>query len=740
MTRRLFFMLLLSTALFAAGLQAQNPAQQPGVTPNSPEAAASQPWNQIPIPPLPKFSPPLPKRVELPNGMILFLQEDHELPLISAVARIRGGSDAEPATKIGLVEIYGEVWRTGGTKEKTGDQLDDFLETRAAKVETEGHTDSTSISLDCLKQNFDEVFPLFLELLREPAFREEKLELAKDEVDTGISRRNDDIGQIARRESAALAYGKDSPYAREPEYATVAAIAREDLIKWHDQHVHPNDILLGIIGDFDSATMEKRLRQAFASWKKGPPSPQPKISITPAPPGLYFAEKEDVNQSDIRMVTLGIERSNPDYFAVSVMNEIFGGGFSSRLVQHIRTEKGLAYAVGGGIGAGYDHPGIFQISTGTKTATTAEAIKALNEQIENLLKEPATAAELKRAKDALLSGFIFRIDTPEKVLFERMTYQYYGYPLDFLEKFRNSVEKVTTEDVTRVAHKYVHPGSFAVLAVGNHEAEKLLNSLGQVKKLDISIPTPGESSQSTDSPASPAAKPEVTAPPTASTPQGKELLAKVIDSMGGTAKLSDIKSIRFQSTVTSKESQVPVQVDATILFPDHAARVMKTPMGEMKSVVTPEAAYMNFGGQVRELSPEMKKSGLEDIRRDPLFVVQHANDPEFIFWTGAAEKIGDAEAVILNIDADGAKARWYVDPKSGHILRIAADVLGQRGPEQRVQDIKSWKSFGELSLPFEVTISENGKETATVTVDEVQANSPVDPKLFEKPAAASTGP
>ena len=202
--------------------------------------------------------------------MVIFLQEDHELPLIDGTARIRGGSVNEPANKAGLMDIYGEVWRTGGTKTQTGDQLDDFLEVRAAKVETGGGSDSTSISFSCLKGDLDDVFKAFVDVLQNPEFRAEKIDIAQKEEDDGISRRNDQVGEIAQRESVKLAYGPDNPYARVPEYATVAAITRQDLIDWHKKYVHPNNIILGISGDFDSVAMEARLRKAFDSWPKGP--------------------------------------------------------------------------------------------------------------------------------------------------------------------------------------------------------------------------------------------------------------------------------------------------------------------------------------------------------------------------------------------------------------------------------------------------------------------------------------
>ena len=472
------FLLILGGAAFAA---MQTPAA----------AAQAADWQQVNVPPLPPFHPQEPKRIVLPNGMVIFLQEDHELPLIDGVARIRGGSRSEPAGKVGLVDIYGEVWRTGGTKTQTGDQLDDYLEIRAAKVETNSNADSTSISFSCLKGDFEDVFKIFDSLLHAPEFRADKLDLAQKEYFDAISRRNDNVDEIASRESGKLAYGPQNPYARVAEYKTVAAVTQQDLIDWHHTHVHPNNIILGIVGDFDGPAMETKLRQAYVQWAKGPTPKEEKIDFQPAKPGYYLVEKEDVNQSSINMVGLGIRRDNPDYYAVRVFNEAFGGGFSSRLFRSIRTEKGLAYGVGGGVGSAFDHPGILRIEMGTKSSTTAESIQALDEQIDNVSKHPISDDEIKRAKDSILNGFVFNLDSPDKILRERMAYEFYGYPQDYLEKFRAGVEKVAPADVARVATKYLHKDQLAVMVVGHSsEFDKPLPSLGPVTKIDISIPPP----------------------------------------------------------------------------------------------------------------------------------------------------------------------------------------------------------------------------------------------------------
>ncbi|HXZ80825.1 MAG TPA: pitrilysin family protein [Terriglobales bacterium] len=473
---------------------AQAPAarQAPAGAPVAPQISKGEAeLDRIKVPPLPAFHPEEPQRIQLANGLVIFLQPDHELPLITGIARIRGGARSVPADKTGMMDIYGEVWRTGGTKARTGDQLDDYLEARAAKIETDATGDSTVISFNCLKADLDNVFAAFLELLREPAFRNDNLEIAKQQMYAIIARRNDDSGSIAQRESMKLAYGKDNPYARVPEYSTVAAVRRDDLLAWHSHYLQPGNIILGVVGDFDPKAMEAKLRQSFESWPKGAVAEKPAMDFTSAKAGYYFIDKEDVNQSSVHMVALGIRRDNPDYYAIQVMNEILGGGFSSRLFQVIRSKLALAYTVGGGVGASWDHPGVEQFSLGTKSATTAQAIRAVNEQLEGMLTGPPTTEEMKQAKDSILNSFIFNFDSREKVLVERMRYEFYGYPADFLERYRAGIEKVTVDDVMRVARKHIHPDQLAVLVVGNSgELGDQLKSLGQVTTIDITIPPP----------------------------------------------------------------------------------------------------------------------------------------------------------------------------------------------------------------------------------------------------------
>jgi zinc protease len=694
-----------------------------------PSAFGQATWQQIPIPPLPAFHPQQPKRIELANGMVIFLQVDHELPLINASARIRGGSHDEPASKIGLVDLFGDVWRTGGTKTQTGDQLDDFLEVRAAKVETGGGPDSTSISLNCLKGDFDDVFKVFADLLRNPEFRADKLDLAQKQADDSISRRNDEISGIAARESAKLVYGADNPYAREPEYATIAAITRQDLSDWHKKYVRPNNVILGISGDFDAADMEAKLRKAFESWEKGPVLPKVEVQYHPAKPGYYQISKADVNQSSIHLLTLGTTRNNPDYYSIVVFNEAFGGGFSSRLFNDIRTKRGLAYSVGGGIGANFGHPGIEQFSVGTKSQSTIESIQALDEDIDNLGKQAITDDEIQHAKDAILNAFIFRLDSPDKVLAERITYEFYGYPSDWLDKFPAEIQKVTAADVNRVAAKYVHREQFAVLVVGNtKEFDKPLSSLGPVKEIDIAIPPP------------PGAKEEKAEKPTASNAEGKALAAKVVEAMGGETKLAGIKAVKAELTITQKTAQgdMPMQMETVISFPDHLHAEMQTPNGAVNIVATPEAAFIALpNGGVQPFPDARKTEMLEQIKRDPIFIASHSKDPNVIFQSAGSGKVGNVEAKIVDVNAEGAVIRWFVDPQSGYILKETYLTLGQSGPVQGETDMDDWKPMAGLTLPLLRHNKQNGQDSSTSEYTKLELNPAVDPKLFEKPAEKS---
>ena len=456
-------------------------------------AQESKPWEKIPIPPLHQFKPQQPKRIALKNGIVLFLQEDHELPFVSGSVLIPGGSRDEDPAKCGLIDIYGQTWRTSGTEKMNGDAMDDLLEAKAAHIETGGDLDSTALSWESLKADTDQVYDLAMDLLFHPKFDQQKLRLAQQQEATGIVRRNDDEGQIAGREAVKLVYGATSPYARQPELSTISKVTIADFQAWHDRSLG-GKLIISISGDFDAAAMEAKLRATFDKLPATKANAVRHDDIAGPKPGVYFINKEDVNQSNVQIVGVGLDRHSPDIPSVAMMNDVFGGGFASRLFQVVRTQHGLAYAVGGGLSFAWDHPGTFAAVVMPRSDKTVEAIQRTYEVLNGLVNEPFTDEELKRAKDNILNSFLFRYDTKDKVLAERVRLEFYGYPPDYLETYKAALEKVTIADLNSAAKKYIHPDKYAVLVVGNKsEINPGLDSLkmGPVHDIDITIPQPG---------------------------------------------------------------------------------------------------------------------------------------------------------------------------------------------------------------------------------------------------------
>jgi zinc protease len=691
----------------------------------TPLGAQVQSYKDIKTPALHPLKIEQPKRIQLANGMVLFLLENHELPLIRGSVTIRGGGRDVPADKEGLATILGESWRTGGTESKTGDQLDDLLEARAARLETSADNDSMSVGLNLLKGDFDFVFPIFVDLLQHPAFRQEKIDLAKTRLNTTISRRNDDPGSIVSRESTRLAYGPESVYARYAEYATVAAVTRDDLLAFHKRFVHPNNIILGLVGDFDSAAMEKKLRAAFESWPKGPQASRVAPSdIHPAKPGVYFIGKDDVTQSNIAIVGPGIVRNNPDYYAVAVMNELYGGGFSSRLLNEIRSARGLAYAVGGGISAPWDHPGIFRTSMGTKANTTIESVDALRGEIHKLVEKPITPQEVSDAKEAILNAFVFTFDSRQKLLNQQMLLEFYGYPADYFQRYAANIEKVTPADVERVAKKYVNPNQLAVLVVGKEkDFEKPLGSLGEVQKIDVTIPEPGQKPAAAKSAAAPAA----------SSAEGVALAKKVRDFVGGQAKVDAVQATRATGTMSAKmgDQMMDLEIDRITKYPDVFRNVTKTPMGEMTMVSTPEASFMIGPMGAQDLPSSQSAAMRSDARADLLTVLKNIDKPGYTFTVTGTEKVGDVNAKVLEIGTGASTVKWYVDPATGKLLRKVSQ--GRQG--EAVTDYGEWKSFGGINFPVAFTVKTGGQQSGGGKLTNVEVNPTLDPKLFEKPPA-----
>jgi zinc protease len=367
------------------------------------------------------------------------------------------------------------------------------LDRLGASVEMNPGDDQTTAGIFCLKEDIDKTLPILADLLQHPAFPGDKIELAKIEQRDAIARRNDDPQGIAFREFGRVIYGKESPYGRIIENATINAITRDDLVAYHKQYFRPEAVILGAWGDFSAAAMRVKIEQAFAGWKGEGSWHRPEVPAVEAAAksrtGVYLIGKDDVNQSTVLMGRLGGRLDDTDFFPLTVMNGVLGDGFGSRLFSQVRSEQALAYSVWSNWGGEFEFPGMFYAFGGTKSETTVKIIGAIRREIERLVQGPVSDDELTRAKDSILKGMAFDFDNTGKIVTRLMTYEYHGYPRDFLQRYQEGIRKVTKADVDRVAKSYMKSDQFAILVLGKEkDFEAPLTSLGKVTRIDITIP------------------------------------------------------------------------------------------------------------------------------------------------------------------------------------------------------------------------------------------------------------
>lgn len=466
---------------FIAGCGTMQAGAAKTVTPEKQQLAQPR---DMSFPPL-NFQLPKSDRVQLKNGMIVYLLQDRELPIVNLTAYLNAGSIYEPKEKVGLAALTGAVMRSGGTLKTPPEKLDRELEFMASSIESAINSDHAGVSFTTLTRNLDKTLALFAEVLKEPAFDPARVEIAKGNALEGIRRQNDDPKEIAGRELARAIYG-DHPLGRIPTVATVKAITREDMIEFQKRYFYPANMILAVSGDFDREKLLQSLETLFADWPNRtapfPPVPKPAEELTSA---VWHVQK-DVNQSVIRMGHLGIDKNNPDLYAIKVMDYILGGGFTSRLTQEIRSNQGLAYNVDSYFEVGRRFKGAFVAETETKSESTAKTIKLLDSIIAGMTKAEVSDEELKLAKDSIINSFIFGFERSSAVVNQQARLEFYGYPKGYLENYRDNIARVTRADVLRVAREYLRPDAMKLVVVGNEKKfDQPLSQFGKVQEIKL---------------------------------------------------------------------------------------------------------------------------------------------------------------------------------------------------------------------------------------------------------------
>jgi predicted Zn-dependent peptidase len=431
------------------------------------------------------LAPPQPTRLVLDNGIVVFLLRDPEVPLVTVQALVRTGGVLEPAAKVDLAEIAGRVMRTGGTANRTGQQLNERLEALGAVLETGIGRQSGSASLSVLSPDLAVGVELLAEVLRRPVFDAAEVERVKRRKIEEIRRGNDEPDAIAFREFRTVVYG-DDPRGRQSSPEMVAAITREDLVDFHARSFFPDRTIIGVSGLFDEAELLALFRRHFGDWAPaGAPAPAFPLPTRPPQPSVGAAVKDDLEQATILMGHLAPPKASPGYYAFSVLEHVLGSsGFGSRLMTEIRSNRGLAYSVGsfyrGDVGYG-----VFGAYSMTKTGSALEAARLMREIIAGIGRDGVTPEELRRAKDSIVNNLIFSVDGTREVVAQRMSFEYDGLPADFLERYRDRIEAVGLEDVRAAARDLLHPEKLSTIVVGSEAAIAGFEEFGPLTRIPL---------------------------------------------------------------------------------------------------------------------------------------------------------------------------------------------------------------------------------------------------------------
>lgn len=677
-------------------------------------------------PPIGKIPAVHPERFVLPNGIVVYLLEDHVLPSVRGIAYFPASPDFVPADRAGLASVAGEVIRSGGTAAHPGDWLDDRLAAIGASIDSDIGNTLANTGFRCLTDNTDEVIGLWAEMTRKPAFPDEKIELSKVGMRQSIASRNDEMFTILSRTSQLAVYGKDSPWARTPEYATVEPIARADCQKLHARMFVPEQMIVAVYGDFRSADMKKLLTAKLADWAKSGTA-KPVLPPTPksVEPKLMYAPKEDVTQSGVVVVQPGSRADDPDYASLQVLEQGLGGGFSSRMFSTIRTARGLAYATGAQSGADYAKPGVFFAYSLTKSESTMVALNLVREQVRAVTQAPFTAQELETAKQAVVNGFVFNFEDPSQVLFRSAYYEAIGYPADFLQRYQKALDEVTAQSVLEAAKRKITPDHQVAILVGREkDFDAPLASAGlPVERVDISIPPP------------PSKLGEVAATPE-SRAKARGWLDAAVKAAGGSAAFAAVKSVTeaSEATVHMQGQSLSVTSEESWLLPDHQVATQKLPFGEVRQGFDGKTGWVSGMGQLQD-----NPKAAEEVARDYLRSLWHLfADPAKVGLVALEkpESVGGVDYHVAMVEGTPLHDFVLLFAPDGRFAGLAYqdEGQGQMAPARVMQLYSDWRAEGAIQYPHAMTMTRDGKPFLESKVTALKLNPALAPGLFEKPA------
>jgi len=398
----------------------------------------------------------LAERVVLKNGLVLLHAPRHGLPIVRVAVAIRAGGLDDPPDKAGLSNLTAALL-TEGTRSRTAREISRDIEFVGGSLSAAADTDYTTVSLTVLKKDVELGFDLLADVLTRPSFPDDEVERVRQRILGAIRQKKEDPGAVADETFRKAVFG-DHPYGKPVEgfAETVPGISRDDIAAFHRRYYLPNNAWMAVVGDLSRTEFDRLFTRYFSDWKSAD-IPTRAVPDPPKPHAETVVVDRDLTQANIRVGQVSIPRNHPDYYALSVANYILGGGgFSSRLMDSIRDNLGLAYSVYSYLDPGLG-TGLFVAGGETKNESARRVLMEIDREITRLRTESVTDRELADAKSFLIGSFPLRLDSTAKILRFLIAVEYYGLGLDYPDRYPGIIGSITAEDVMNAARKHLHP-------------------------------------------------------------------------------------------------------------------------------------------------------------------------------------------------------------------------------------------------------------------------------------------
>lgn len=677
------------------------PSSSPSLLPPGPYATV----DLVPVLETSAFVPPRPELRRLANGLGVLLLPDAARPLIEIELRVRVGHYADPIGLEGTAEMMAALLREGGSAAWEPVALDDELAALGAEIAFRAEALATVGTLRCLSGDLDAVLAIFADLVRRPAFQEDRVEQARARLLAAIDQRDDDPRQAADREARRAFYGAGDPRVRRPEAASVTAIGRDDLVAFHRERFGSLRAQVAVFGDFDAAGILARLDGALGDWpiQVAGPVELPAEAPAPAARRVVLLPRPEVGQAEIRLMLEGTRHNHPDGPALRLGSYVFGvGGFGNRMVTRIRTELGLAYSTGAVWRPGWEQQGLFWANCGTRNETVGLAVREMLGVLQTFLDEGVAEAELASARARFLNATVFDVDEPAKVLARIAELEWNGYPWNFHEQFAAALGRLDARSVVDACRRHLEPARLTLFVRGDPSRFDVdLAEFGPVEIWDDAAPVPGTAALGQDAGA-----------------RGSELAAHLLSGHGGRAAWEAVGSAS-----AAMRAADGMTFEALLVYPGrHLLRALEPPQ-EIWSVVTEDRAWSREDGVVRLRDAAGARADRARVLAMLPLVLMRLARGEF-----EAEALGERRLLLR--DEDGREVRIELGQNGlARTLEVAPGAAVER------DRFDAYALVGGVVLPSQVTVEAAGE----VRGFEVRwsLNPEVRAEWFEPPAGES---